>query len=95
MPPNFFTLVKQIFLLVIGPIVTMETIAIRLDRLHWDGPDVEADQTQWPMTPKQHIFFFTRIFYLFECPAYEQVGMYKLSSDFIPQSYLLLGTLNV
>ena len=57
-----------------GEIITMETVCLRLDRTTWEGPVVEPDITFWPMTPKQHYLFFTRIFYLFECPRYEQVG---------------------
>ncbi len=63
-------------LLIPGQIVTMETVGLHLSRPQYDtdGPDLNPDQSQWLDLTKFHVFYFTRIFYLFECPAYEQVG---------------------
>ncbi len=54
--------------------MSMETLCLKLDRNQFSCPSVEVDVSLWPMSSKYHMFFFTRIFYLFEFPAYEQVG---------------------
>lgn len=52
----------------------METVSLHLNRQNLDLANVQADQSCWEDSPKFHILYFTRIFYLFECPAYEQIG---------------------
>ena len=61
-------------LLFSGEIVSMETVFIKLDRNQFNDPAIEVDSSLWPMASKYHTFFYSRIFYLFEFPAYEQVG---------------------
>ncbi|ELU04827.1 hypothetical protein CAPTEDRAFT_223060 [Capitella teleta] len=67
-----------------GKIVTVESVRLRLQRPDWEGPDVVPDQTHWLDTQKFHFFCMTRVFYLFECPAYEQIGAADFLPDYLP-----------
>lgn len=70
-----------------GPVLTVETVSVQLDRNRWDGSPICVDDSLWPICYRHHTFFFTRIFYYFQCPAYEQIG----AADFLPD--MLQGTL--
>lgn len=64
-----------------GKILTIETVSLHLSQFEWNGKEIiHAEQSMWPFSNEYHILYITRIFYLFECPAYELIG----ASDFLP-----------
>ena len=73
----------------IGDVVTVEMVSIHLDSSVWEGPEVEVDRCHWTMADKQHLYMFARIFYLFQCPSYEQMGECQNSDAYISQISLI------
>ena len=57
-----------------GRIITIETVPLKLPRNHWDGPDVDPDQTFFIDEYLRHVLYITRIYFVYGAPEEELIG---------------------
>jgi len=74
------TLVARCVLCVIlGRILTIETVPLKLARKLWAGPDhLNPDQTYFPDEYLHHVLYITRIYFIYGATQNELIGLFLL-----------------
>lgn len=71
-----------------GKILTIETVSLKLPCKQWQGPEVDPDMTCTIDELVHHIFYITRIYFLFGKPEAELIGAQDFLPDFEQSSRL-------
>jgi len=76
-----------------GRIITIETVGLKLPRNHWDGPEVDPDQTFFIDEYLRHVLYITRIYFVYGAPEEELIGAQDFLPDFVhaPRWYSIYG----
>lgn len=58
----------------LGKIITIETVSMKLPCKHWTGPEVNPDLTCTVDELLHHVFYLTRVFFIFGTIQAELIG---------------------
>lgn len=57
-----------------GKILSIETVALKLPRRQWQGPEVDPDKTYFPDEYLKHVLYITRIYFIYGQVEEEHIG---------------------
>jgi len=57
-----------------GKILTIETVALKLPKKQWKGPEINPDQTCFHDEYMRHLLYITRIYFHYGLPQPELIG---------------------
>jgi len=58
----------------VGKILTIETVALKLPKKQWKGPEINPDQTCFHDEYMRHLLYITRIYFHYGLPESELIG---------------------
>jgi len=63
----------------VGRVLTIETVPLKLARKLWAGPDyLNPDQTYFPDEYLHHVLYITRIYFIYGTTQCELIGLFLL-----------------
>jgi len=77
-----------------GKILTIETVALKLSKKQWTGPEINPDQTCFHDEYMRHLLYITRIYFRYGLPEPELIGIHRFrlgvqeKGDYIPTEHV-------
>jgi len=64
----------DVFVVLLGKIVTIETLPLKLPRKQWKSHDINPDRTCYADDYLRHVLYITRIYFRYGSPDPELIG---------------------